>query len=143
MGPLEFQEPSDLEEAESRREQLLLDVSKIQAQLGSRNRTDTQGRRLRSEKYSEWRTRASHSLATKNDELRRINRWIRGRKKELFEERMHHIHAHDALTLVKRMHKLITSLKSEGIEFSLDEEEEIQQAEEFLRKADSENKNDA
>lgn len=76
-GTPEFTLPTTLEEAEPRRQQLTLDVQSIQAQLGDKQRTDENGRRLSSREYWAWKKRATHALNQRLDELRVVKQWIR------------------------------------------------------------------
>jgi len=73
----EFSLPTCIEDAESRRAQLTRDVQEIQAQLGDKQRTDSDGRRLTSAQYWDWKKRAQHRLNQKLAELRAIKQWIR------------------------------------------------------------------
>lgn len=74
--------PTSPEEAERRRHQLTLDVQSIQAQLGDKQRTDEQGRRLSQKEYWAWRKRAQHSLNKKLDELRLVKAFLREHRRQ-------------------------------------------------------------
>lgn len=132
MNPLEYEDPPSLEEAEARREELVAAIQSIQTQLGARNRTDSNGRRLTFREYSEWRVRAAHSHAMKSAELRYVNRWIKKTRKSQYDAKEKKS-IDSALIIVKRMHTMIVQLKDDGVELTKDEEAQIKEAEHFLR----------
>ena len=63
-------EPQTIEEAEERRQKLTLDIQVIQAQLGEKHKTDSEGQKLDRVQYQEWRTKTRHDLNMKLSELR-------------------------------------------------------------------------
>lgn len=135
---LDFDEPEDLDEAEHRRDLLVMEIQSIQTQLGSKNRTDGSGRRLKYREFADWRNRANHSHTIKSAELRFINRWIKQRRQANFEGRARQLKEAGALTHVRRMHKLLSQLLSEGVEFTPTELKQIKEAEGFVRFAKEE-----
>jgi hypothetical protein len=66
-----------LEEAEALRQELTLEVQNIQAQLGDKQRTDDEGRRLTSSEYWAWKKKAQHALNQKLSELREVKKSMR------------------------------------------------------------------
>ncbi|MBW2691006.1 MAG: hypothetical protein JRE57_00050 [Deltaproteobacteria bacterium] len=80
MNTDEFTAPRTLDEAEVRRQDLTLNVQSIQAQLGDKQRTDDNGRRLTSKEYWAWKKRATHALNQKLDELRLVKQWLRNNR---------------------------------------------------------------
>lgn len=74
--------PRDLADAESRRQQVTLDVQSIQAQLGDKQRTDDKGRRLQAREYWAWKKKAQHALNQKLDELRLLKAYIRENRRD-------------------------------------------------------------
>lgn len=109
-----------LADAEERRQQLTLEIQGIQAQLGDRQRTDDQGRRLSSNEYWAWKKRAQHALNQKLDELRLVKSWIRENQRETpVVELARHIGV---------LCQLFDELKTEDVEFDLDELDKIDAA---------------
>jgi hypothetical protein len=109
-----------LADAEERRQQLTLEIQGIQAQLGDRQRTDDQGRRLSSNEYWAWKKRAQHALNQKLDELRLVKSWIRENQRET-----------PAVELARHIGvlcQLFDELKTEDVEFDLDELDKIDAA---------------
>jgi hypothetical protein len=72
----DFQTPSSLDEAHSRRLQLISDIQAISAQLGDRNKTSADGKRLTPEEFWAWRSRAVQALHHKEAALRKLKSWI-------------------------------------------------------------------
>ena len=72
MSTPEFPIPDTLEAAEELRLELLAEIQTIQAQLGDKARTDSNGRRLSSKDYWTWRRQAQHALTQKHAHLRAL-----------------------------------------------------------------------
>lgn len=78
MEQSQFQPPSNLAEAEHRRDELTLAIELIQTQLGGGERIDPDtGRRLNYAEWQEWRTRAKGALTWKRSEVRYLKSWIK------------------------------------------------------------------
>lgn len=73
----EFSEPVTREEAFSRLDTLKEEKQDIEAQLGSRGRTDESGRRLTGPEYFTWREKAVYAKTYKEREIRRLKSWLR------------------------------------------------------------------
>ena len=69
--------PADLDECRLRRETLIVDLKAIEAQLGSRVRTDENGERLDGHAYHDWRAKAVHAKGEKERELLQLKSWAR------------------------------------------------------------------
>jgi hypothetical protein len=133
----EFALPTSLDEAEERRAQLTLDVQSIQAQLGDKQRTDENGKRLTSKEYWAWKKRAQHALNQRLNELRAVKQWIRDKKRGLsvpaleidagasLEEAVGHVH---------QLALILSKLDDEEVEFSKEERIQIDAAGHFLRR---------
>ena len=80
---IDFEIPSDLEEARHQEAILQDEVEVIQYQLSDKNKTDDAGNRLPPEKYHKWRTYAVKALLSKKVELRFLKRWISDRQQAL------------------------------------------------------------
>jgi hypothetical protein len=83
---IRYEDPKDIDEAQTRRGTLTLDIQTIQAQLGDESRKAI-GRR----EYNEWRRRTLFALTAKCEELRRVKGWITqhrtGASKQLADHR--------------------------------------------------------
>lgn len=84
---IEFEPPETLAEAEDLRAQLLLDISSIQEQLSDPSRAD------RTTDYSRWRKGALVALRCKEEELRRLKRWIKEHQQSVFKASDWELHA--------------------------------------------------
>lgn len=89
MKTLKFDEPTSVEDAESRRLTLSQAVVHIQACLGDRNRLDPDtGKRLDDKSFWQWRARAKYALGHKLQELTFLKDWLRrARDKEWAEKK--------------------------------------------------------
>lgn len=74
--------PGNLDEATALLSQVTLDVQEIQAQLGDRQRTSENGKRLSPHDYQSWRKKANHALVLKLDQLRTLKLWIKKKRIE-------------------------------------------------------------
>jgi hypothetical protein len=134
----DFDLPDSLESAEIRRKQLTLDVQSIQAQLGDKQRTDEDGNRLSSKEYWAWKKRAQHALNQKLDELRAVKHWIREKKRSLvtpIEDVSGTVTVEEAVGHLRQLHRMLTKLQEEGVEFSADEFTQIDAAGHVLRRS--------
>jgi len=108
---------TSLVEADERRQQLTLEIQGIQAQLGDRQRTGEDGRRLNAHEYWVWNKRAHHALNQKLDELRSVKAWIR----------QHRLLSYDpgrpAVDLAVHLESLCTLLEDLNLDVELDPEE--------------------
>jgi len=118
----EFIPPASLEEADIRRRDLARDVQSIQAQLGDRQRTDDNGRRLSSQEYWRWKRRATHSLNMKLDELRFIKQWIQKQRAT----------SHPATEYLRDVMQIIRDLREDDVDFDSSELSVIESAQRFL-----------
>ena len=75
----EFPEPQSVAEAQQRMRALQVEIETIQAQLGTRNRTDHAGDRLPAQQYWAWRDRAKKTLNKKQQRYRTLKGWCRDR----------------------------------------------------------------
>ena len=123
--------PKDLAEAEQLRQELTLDIQRIQAQLGDRQRTDEQGRRLSTKEYWAWKKRAQYVLNEKLVELRSLKAWIR---------RNEHPTKEDASFHLTKMVDILVTLQNEDVEFSPTERSAIEEAHRFLQRSPAETK---
>jgi hypothetical protein len=130
-----FEIPKSLDEAETLRAQLTNDVQSIQAQLGDKQRTDEEGRRLTSKEYWAWKKRAQHALNQKLDELRFIKNWIRERRHAMTAVGIRVDHpppVEEALGHLRALCTLLDSLRLEDVDFDPEETTQIDAAREFL-----------
>jgi DNA-binding transcriptional MerR regulator len=132
----EFDPPSCLSEAEARRKQLTLDVQSIQAQLGDKQRTDENGRRLSSKEYWSWKKRATHALNQKLDSLRSIKQWIHEKRASMSSPRVEvnsKATTQEAVGHLQQLHDIIVELEGEGVDLDADEKAQVSAAGYFLR----------
>jgi hypothetical protein len=136
MTDPEFKSPETIEEAESRRHALTLDVQSIQAQLGDKQRTDKSGNRLRSTEYNTWKKHATYNLNQKLAELRQVKAWIQQHRRELISanvevERPPAIN--QALGHLQNLCSILEDLRGDEVDFDPDEAVKISAAQDFLR----------
>lgn len=120
--------PKTLTEAEARRKELIAEVQGIQAQLGDKQRTGKDHRRLSPKEYWTWRKKAQAALNHKLSLLRQTKAWIR-------EHRQNNLPPIDPISAVgylSNLYQIIMTLKDEEVDFDEDEEREIDAAGAFL-----------
>lgn len=130
--------PENLEEAEEQRAQLTLDVQSIQAQLGDKQRTDENGKRLTSREYWAWKKRAQHALNQRLNDLRAVKQWIRERKRGLSTpviETQEEVTVDEAVGHLRQLCQIFSKLQEEQVEFSEEERIQTDAAAHFLRRA--------
>ena len=71
----EFDEPQTLEECQERMDKLVSEVRDIQTELGNKNKRGSDGKRLSSKDYHEWRGRALKACRFKQEEHQFLKRW--------------------------------------------------------------------
>lgn len=120
-----------LEEAEELRQELTLEVQNIQAQLGDKQRTDDDGRRLTSSEYWAWKKKAQHALNQKLSALREVKRWMREKNAGTAGFTLH-----EAVQHILILCELTEALVSYGeLELETREREQIDAAKDFLSRA--------
>ena len=118
-------------DAESRRQELTLEIQGIQAQLGDKLRTDDNGVRLKPSDYWAWKKKAQHALNQKLGELREIKASLREQRKTAGGPSLY-----EAIGHLKNLSSLVEALVSYG-EMSLEssEQKQIDAAKDFLSRA--------
>lgn len=119
-------EPSTLEAADQRRQELTLEIQSIQAQLGDKQRTDETGRRLGAQEYWAWKKRAVHALNEKLAELRAIKNFIQRARSGSSEG--------DAVIHLHRLYRILLTMKTEDVDFDPVEVTQLEAAERCLRR---------
>jgi hypothetical protein len=74
-------EPQSIDEANERRADLVARVQRMQGQLGGSRDERPEVRAMSAREYRGWRGRTIHALSAKQDELRRINTWLKSNGK--------------------------------------------------------------
>ena len=97
--PGQFTDPQDFEDCLARMDSLLDAIRDIQAEFGNKNRTDSDGKRLSSHKYHEWKTRAQKALRYKEKEYAYLKRW---KINHLRKQQEQLITAEDEVSLISR-----------------------------------------
>ena len=120
--------PKTLEEAESIRQELTLDVQSIQAQLGDRQRTDDDGNRLSTADYWQWKKKAQHALNQKLVDLRGVKTWIRDQRNSFYPS------VREAVGHIEGLCTVITSAEEE-MAWTPQEQKHIDPAKDFLSRA--------
>ena len=125
--------PKNLDEATALLSQVTFDVQEIQEQLGDKQRTSENGKRLSSYDYQSWRKKANHALTLKLDQLRTLKLWIKKKRQEDKSPSMQ-----EALEHLENLCETLSSLEI----FHIIEQEElfdgkIDAAKDFLRRAKS------
>lgn len=69
--------PQTREEADRRRDELVIAIQDMQQQMANRNKLGPDGRRLEEHEYWSWRNKARIAHLARLEELRRIKAWIR------------------------------------------------------------------
>lgn len=108
--------PESLQEAELQRQSLTLEIQDIQAQLGDKQRTNAQGRRLSAQEYWTWNRQAQHALTRKLNQLREVKAWLRAQRPVPGES--------DPPDLAKHLQQLcniLVTLSNEGVDLDIDE----------------------
>jgi len=119
------------EEAEAFRQELTLEVQNIQAQLGDKQRTDDDGRRLTSAEYWTWKKKAQHALNQKLAELREVKKWMREKNAGSAGFTLHR-----AIEHVQNLCELVSKLQEFGIAEQAELfDEKIDAAKDFLSHA--------
>jgi hypothetical protein len=126
--------PTELADAEVRRQQLTLEIQGIQAQLGDKQRTDEQGRRLTAQEYWSWKKRAQHALNQKLDELRALKSWLKEHRATSFDEARKQAQSTSVDTAVhlENLLSILRDLKNEDVDFDLDELNKMEAAQRAL-----------
>jgi hypothetical protein len=128
-----FGEPTDLSQAEGLRAQLTKDVQGIQAQLGDRERTDDNGKRLTPKEYWAWKKRAQHALNQKLDHLRSVKSWLRAQRKALSLQN-EEVPEDSALLHLKNLCDIVAVLEGDDVDFEDKEKSQIDAANTFLHR---------
>ena len=135
LGHSTEKESASLEQAEVLRAKLTADIQGIQAQLGDRQRTHEDGRRLTSKEYWSWRRQAQYSLNKKLGELRNVKGLIRAKKSPASSAAKEAAGTEETNHL-NNLHDILFPLVDEGVfEFSREELEQIDAAKDFLLRA--------
>lgn len=75
LPPIDYVEPTGIEDARRRKSELGLYIQSIQTQLADRDR-QVDGRRLTDREYHQWRHKALVALNCKYEELRRVKEYL-------------------------------------------------------------------
>lgn len=136
MTDSEFKTPDTIEEAESRRGALTLDVQSIQAQLGDKQRSDRNGTRMRATEYNTWKKHATYNLNQKLAELRLVKAWIQKHRRTLASahtEVENSPPVNQALGHLRNLCSILKALREDEVDFDPEEAIKIAAAQTFLR----------
>jgi hypothetical protein len=76
--PQTFHPPHGLDEAETRRINVLSDIKSIEVQLGDKQKVNPLTKeRMTEQEYFDWRAKSTRALKAKETELRHLNKWIK------------------------------------------------------------------
>lgn len=126
MSNPKMQKGMSLDGANERRAEITRDIQSIQAQLGDKQRSGDDGKRLSSDQYWSWRKVQQELLNGKLEELRQIKTVIRDQRSSVATE------YYSAREHIQNLHSILVNLASEGVDMDEDEQERITAANDYL-----------
>jgi len=123
-----------LAEAIAERQRLVQETKDIQAQMGNRNATDVEGRRIPAHEYWEWRHRAVHALRAKERRMAELKAIITAERQRASVATAGNLISGPvtAESLLASLAALVRRLASEGVDLDPEEQALLDAAQHLL-----------